>query len=99
MNKTQKNTAHIQTVKDGLKHIFDLIDRFTSLQDSNTVDIDFDLTNKQRSFVHEYAQNLGFLTESIPIKGSMNKKIRVYRKTPGEKRLTTRLLILLVKLV
>lgn len=69
--------------------IFKIVDEFASTTFQQRFEIPFELTNKQRSAVHEYIKQKGLYSESIQLKGSSNKKIAVCRHEQVEKKTKT----------
>ena len=72
---------------DSFESIKTLIDEFAQ-DESDKLDIPFELNNKERSRIHEYVSELGLVSESISIKGSSNKKMCVYCKLDKLKSIT-----------
>lgn len=66
------------TDQSELVPIFKIVDDFSS-GTLERFEIPFELTNKQRSAVHEYIKQKGLYSESIQLKGSANKKIAILR--------------------
>ncbi|VBB18605.1 hypothetical protein YASMINEVIRUS_1068 [Yasminevirus sp. GU-2018] len=79
----------IDTVSDDLVPILALVDEFVSFEGEakygNSYLIPFELSNKQRSVVHEHIKQRGCTSESVNLRGSANKKIMIHRSSEMNK--------------
>jgi hypothetical protein len=68
-------------ILDPLVPIFKFIEKFRN-SDQSSVMIDVELSGKSRHRVYDFIEKMGLCSESLPIKGSYNKKIILHRNPP-----------------
>jgi hypothetical protein len=81
-SKTQLLSDQVSAQNPDLVPVIKTIDEFLTGIHGDSYDIPYELTNKQRSVVHELIKRHGLYSESIVLKGSNNEKIRILKLKP-----------------